>query len=244
MTRGRIIGLSAAAAILLVIFGAWFLFFRGNGAQAPATAAPAGQQTAAGQAITMGVSSGLTQTVTTTLPSGQVVVLVPQQCPSCPAPVAPAPTKAPAPAQGKGPVPAQPATPAKGYAPPAQSPPVVAAPPPAAQAAPAFTDKCSAVHDYGLDLKPEVATSGSFIHTEYWWEGQPEREVILPASAASGGRFILTRALRGHVWEYPAICSYEQVRAEVDAHIQRRIRGGANNAGFVDWQTTGLFRAQ
>ena len=100
---------------------------------------------------------------------------------------------------------------------------------------------CRVIHDYQLQDLTEVATSGSHIHVEYWTDGQPERETMLPARDADGGRFILTQPLRGHVWEY-ADCSDDQVMSQINAHIQRRLAGHANNAGFVQWTTTGLFQ--
>ena len=100
---------------------------------------------------------------------------------------------------------------------------------------------CRVIHDYQLQDLTEVATSGSHIHVEYWTDGHPERETMLPARDADGGRFILTQPLRGHVWEY-ADCSDDQVMSQINAHIQRRLAGHANNAGFVQWTTTGLFQ--
>ncbi len=83
----------------------------------------------------------------------------------------------------------------------------------------------------------EVATSGSYIHVEYWWESQPERETLL----VGPGRYGLTQSLRGHVWEYALGCNEAEVRDQIDGHIQRRLSQAANNAGFVEWSTTGLF---
>lgn len=97
---------------------------------------------------------------------------------------------------------------------------------------------CRVIHDY--DLNPgmgEVATSGAFLHVEYWTDGQPEREVLLP-----GGRYKLTSPLKGHVFEYASECNEAQVRTQIDGHIARRLAQKANNAGFVDWKSTGLFQ--
>jgi hypothetical protein len=81
-----------------------------------------------------------------------------------------------------------------------------------------------------------VSTSGSFLHVEFWVPGQPERETILDASKASGGRYNFSRTdIAGWVWEY-AGCSYEQVLEQVTAHIPRRIAGGANNDGYVKYE--------
>ncbi len=113
--------------------------------------------------------------------------------------------------------------------------------PQSGQQSPASTGVCRVINDYGLELKPEVATSGSQIHVEYWWDGQPERETLIPAGAAPGGRFLLARPLKGHVREY-ADCQDGQVMDQIRAHIERRKAGGADNAGYVDWKTTGLFK--
>lgn len=105
------------------------------------------------------------------------------------------------------------------------------------------TTGCTVINDYGLDLKPELATSGSFVHVEFYSrDGEPERETILPSKEVPGGRFIVTMPLKGHVWEYSAGCTFGQTRAQVDAHINRRLAGGANNAGYVEWLSTGFFR--
>lgn len=118
-----------------------------------------------------------------------------------------------------------------------------AVPAPAAARQPAAASgPCRAVHDYGLDLKPEVATSMLYIRVQFWTDGQPERETFLPASAAPGGRFLLTVPLRGHVWEFDGICTDADMKADVDGSIARRKLGGANTAGYVEWQATGLFR--
>lgn len=101
---------------------------------------------------------------------------------------------------------------------------------------------CRVIHDYQLQDLPEVATSGSHIRVEFWDDGTPgEKETYLPASAADGGRFILTRPLKGHVWEF-ADCTDEQMLADATATAQRRLDGHAVNMGYVQWQTTGLFQ--
>lgn len=104
----------------------------------------------------------------------------------------------------------------------------------------ANTASCRVIHDYQLQDLHEVATSGSHLHAEYWWDGQPERETLIPASAADGGRFILARPLKGHVWEY-ADCTDQEVLDQINAHIGRRLAGHANNAGYFEWKSTGLF---
>jgi len=110
-------------------------------------------------------------------------------------------------------------------------PPAVEQPP----AAPVVTT-CYVVHDYQLQDLPEVATSsGNFLHVEYWTDGNPERETILP-----GNRYLLNTALKGHVWEYSG-CTFDQVMEQVDAHIARRIAQLANNDGFVPWEQVGFF---
>lgn len=132
--------------------------------------------------------------------------------------------------------------PAAPAAPAATAVPAVVPPPASAPAAASVACQAVPSDGYGLDLKPEVATSGTYIRVQYWWEGQPERETYIPASAAGGGRFILTRALRGHVWEFHGNCTDADMTADVKGSIARRLAGGANNAGYVEWQATGLFR--
>jgi len=120
--------------------------------------------------------------------------------------------------------------------------PATAAPTPAAPAfqppTPDPTD-CRVIHDYQLRGLTEVATSsGNWLHVEYWVGGDaPEYETILP-----GGRYLLqVNFAGGHVWEYADGCTFEQVKAEVDSHIQRRLDQKANNGGYVEWQATGFF---
>ena len=100
---------------------------------------------------------------------------------------------------------------------------------------------CRVIHDYQLKDLPEVATSSgnNFLHVEYWVGGDaPEYETILP-----GGRYILKIQFSGgHVWEYSAACTLEQVQAQVKAHISRRLAQKANNGGYVDWESTGYFK--
>jgi len=100
---------------------------------------------------------------------------------------------------------------------------------------------CKIIHDSLVDVEMDhISSSGNFIHLEYWYPGEPERETILPAATAGGGRFNFSRGLRGWVWEY-ADCTFDEVKQQVDAHIQRRLEGGANNDGYYEWKETGLF---
>jgi len=100
---------------------------------------------------------------------------------------------------------------------------------------------CRVINDYPLELLPEVATSGSHIHVEYWWDGSGgERETLLPTEGVDGGRFILNRALKGHVWEY-AGCADDEVLDQINVHIGRRLAGHADNKGYVEWKSTELF---
>jgi len=97
---------------------------------------------------------------------------------------------------------------------------------------------CRIIHDYQLKDLTEVSTSdGNWLHVEYWPGGDaPEYETILP-----GGRYILKISFAGgHVWEY-AGCTFGQVKAEVDAHISRRLEQKAKNGGYVEWQSTNFF---
>lgn len=104
------------------------------------------------------------------------------------------------------------------------------------------TQGCRVINDYNLlEDMDHVATSGDYLHVEFWYDGQPERETVLPTKGVPGGRYDILRPLRGHVWEYSG-CSLEEVMAQVNVHINRRLEGGANNAGFVPWQETGYFR--
>ncbi len=107
---------------------------------------------------------------------------------------------------------------------------------------PSVASSCRIIHDYDLiESMDHLSTSGSHLHVEYWWNGQPERETFLPTAGVPGGRYNLTRSLKGHVWEY-SDCSDSEVMAQINVHIPRRLAGGANNAGYVAWQTTGLFQ--
>lgn len=101
---------------------------------------------------------------------------------------------------------------------------------------------CHIIHDsVVVETMDSVSTSGDFIHLEFWYEGQPEREAIFTAAEANGGRFMFERSLKGWVWEYKN-CSYDEVYQQVQLHITRRLEGKANNAGFIDWKSTGLFK--
>lgn len=97
--------------------------------------------------------------------------------------------------------------------------------------------QCRVIHDYQLKDLPEVSTSyGNFIHVEYYVEGQPEFETLLP-----GGRYTLnTQFPGGHVWEYTG-CTQNEVMAQINAHITRRLEQKANNGGYQEWQSTGFF---
>ena len=101
---------------------------------------------------------------------------------------------------------------------------------------------CHIIHDsVVVETMDSISTSGDLIHLEYWYEGQPEREAIFVAAEGDGGRFMFTRPLKGWVWEYEN-CTYDEVYQQVQLHITRRLEGKANNAGFIDWKSTGLFK--
>lgn len=101
---------------------------------------------------------------------------------------------------------------------------------------------CRSTKDYQLQDLPEVATSGSHIRVQFWDDGTPgEKETFLPASAADGGRFILTQPLKGHVWEFDG-CTDQQMLQDANATTQRRLAGHADNKGYVEWTSTGLFQ--
>lgn len=104
-------------------------------------------------------------------------------------------------------------------------------------AANAPVQQCRVIHDYQLKDLPEVSTSfGNFIHVEYFVDGQPEFETLLP-----GGRYTLnTQFPGGHVWEYTG-CTQDEVMAQINAHIARRLGQKANNGGYQEWQSTGFF---
>lgn len=99
------------------------------------------------------------------------------------------------------------------------------------------TAQCRVTDDYQLfGDETFIESDGAFIHVEYWWDGDPERETVVP-----GGRHDLQRPIKGWVWEYSEGCTEDRVRQEVDAHIERRQSAGANNDGFVEWTETGVF---
>lgn len=100
---------------------------------------------------------------------------------------------------------------------------------------------CRVIHESPLAPLPEVSTSGSHIHVEFYAGNEPERETLIPAREAQGGRFILTQPLKGFVWEY-ADCTDEQVMDQIRGNIERRRNGGARNDGYVEWRKTGFFR--
>ena len=91
-------------------------------------------------------------------------------------------------------------------------------------------ETCKVIAEYRLDGKTTLTTVGSFIHVEFFWNGEPERETIL-----QGGEWMVNRTLDGFVWEYHPVCTFEQVMAQVNAHIGRRLADSANNAGYVEW---------
>ena len=125
-------------------------------------------------------------------------------------------------------------TPASPTAAPAVQPPT---PEPVAPT-PATPTDCRVIHDYQLKDLTEVSTSNDgWLHVEYWLGGDtPEYETILP-----GGRYLLRANFAGgHVWEYSG-CTFEQVKNQVQAHINRRLAQKANNGGYVEWQATGFF---
>ncbi|MEK7573258.1 MAG: hypothetical protein AAB531_02420 [Patescibacteria group bacterium] len=102
---------------------------------------------------------------------------------------------------------------------------------------------CHGISGDGYQLKdlPEVATSGSHIRVQFWDDGTAgEKETFLPASAADGGRFNLARPLQGHVWEFSG-CTEAQMLQDSNESHQRRLNGHADNVGYVEWCTTGLF---
>jgi hypothetical protein len=98
------------------------------------------------------------------------------------------------------------------------------------------TYPCRVIHESVITTEMDhVSTSGDFLHVEYWYPGEPERETILPADKAAGGRFNFTRPLQGWVWEYDG-CTLEEVEAQVEAHITRQLEGGANNEGYFPFE--------
>lgn len=111
--------------------------------------------------------------------------------------------------------------------------PTAAAPTMTAQ--PVQPEGCHVIHESVLvESMDHVSTSGDFIHVEYWFNGQPERETILYASKADGGAYNFSRPLKGWVWEYVG-CSYDQVLAQVNAHIEGRLAGHFNNVGYFPY---------
>lgn len=105
---------------------------------------------------------------------------------------------------------------------------------PAAQV-PAQPQGCHVIHESVLvESMDHVSTSGDFIHVEYWFDGQPERETILDAAKADGGAYTFSRPLKGWVWEYDG-CTYDEVLAQVNANITRRLAGHFDNAGYFPY---------
>lgn len=59
---------------------------------------------------------------------------------------------------------------------------------------------CRVISDSGLGWDAaSVAAIGSYLHVEFWWSGQAEREMILAAAETAGGRYDLSRSLSGHI---------------------------------------------
>lgn len=106
---------------------------------------------------------------------------------------------------------------------------------PAATEAPAQAETCRVIHESVMvETMDHVSTSGDFIHVEYWFDGQPERETILDAAKADGGAYTFSRPLKGWVWEYDG-CTYDEVLAQVNANITRRLAGHFNNVGYFPY---------
>jgi hypothetical protein len=90
---------------------------------------------------------------------------------------------------------------------------------------------CAVTRDYALGgLRELSAPLGAWLHVEFSRQsGDPERETML-----AGGSYTLAQAFPvGHLWEYNADCTANDVRTQIDAHIARRRAQGANNAGFA-----------
>ena len=49
-------------------------------------------------------------------------------------------------------------------------------------------ETCKVIAEYRLDGKTSLTTVGSFIHVEFFWNGEPERETIL-----QGGEWMVNR---------------------------------------------------
>ncbi len=106
------------------------------------------------------------------------------------------------------------------------------------QASAAQPQGCHVIHESVLvESMDHVSTSGDFIHVEYWFDGQPERETILDAAKADGGAYTFSQPLKGWIWEYDG-CTYDEVLAQVNANITRRLAGHFNNVGYFPYGAT------
>jgi len=87
------------------------------------------------------------------------------------------------------------------------------------------------VADGYLETSPIVgASDAQFVHAVYWFQGNPEYNVLLQGSlwrrpAGAGGRF----------WAYGGGgCTAEFVKAQITGHIERTTAQGVNTGGWGD----------
>ena len=127
--------------------------------------------------------------------------------------------------------------------------PAATAVPPAVAAAPTpnAAGQCMFFEDYQLKDQPEVATSGTAIRVQWWVPSvsNEEFDTFLMAHEAKGGRFIVKHnpPLEGHVFGFKGACTAEYMKDHIEREIvPLRLAGGANNKGYREWKSTGLFQ--
>lgn len=101
-----------------------------------------------------------------------------------------------------------------------------------ASAAPA-AGPCVVTHDSIVSFSDtEVSSDVEWLRVQLWTNGQPEYESVIPA-----GRYPKSSAVAGYVWEFSPTCTLEQLVQDAHESSRRRVASGANNGGYVEWQT-------
>jgi hypothetical protein len=109
----------------------------------------------------------------------------------------------------------------------------------------AEADAIAAAQSQGCRVMAQqpLASAGSYLtgdgwnRVQYWWRGQPEREVALPPVVDGGYR--LLRPMSGWLWVWSPSCTEEQMHADMIASVARRTAAGAVTAGWVEWREAG-----
>ncbi len=91
--------------------------------------------------------------------------------------------------------------------------------------------ECVVAHEYQLKDLTQISADREFLHVQFWWEGVPERETLLPPGTYPIGSD-WTGMLQGMVWELggPNCTAEVALRDYLAPSIQRRM-----NAGYLHW---------